>query len=92
MPETRPEPHHRATTPKPGDMAREGQLRIARSLKSAGHMHEAIHLLNDLLDNHSQGPEAREVIEEIESIAQDCERRGFIYAALDLYRHLDRLQ
>lgn len=73
-------------------MGREGRLRIARSMSRAGHYYQALHFLSDLLGEDSANADARAAAEELASIAQDCERRGFVYTAFVLYRQLERLQ
>ena len=80
------------TSPKPHTAGREGRLRIARSMRHAGHYHQAIHLLSDFLVDGSEDADARAAAEELAAIAQDCERRGFVYTAFVLYRQLERLQ
>lgn len=80
------------TLPKPRDAGREGQLRIARAMQVAGHTHQAVNILNGLLDGYPNDPGARAAAEELVAIARDCERRGYVYVALDMYRRLEHLQ
>jgi len=80
------------TLPKPRATGREGRLRIARSMRHAGHYYQALHFLSDLLVEDSTDADARAAAEELASIAQECERRGFVYTAFVLYRQLERLQ
>lgn len=80
-----------AQAPNPREAGREGRLRIARAMMRAGHMRQAIHSLNSLLAGYPGDPDAREAAAELVTTAQDCERRGFIYTALDIYRQLESL-
>lgn len=92
MPENSREKQDPATPPMAHEAGREGQLRIARAMKREGHYYQAIHSLSELLVGYPADPDARIAAEELASIAQDCERRGFVYTALNLYRQLERLQ
>lgn len=80
------------TSPKPHTAGREARLRIARSMRHAGHYYQALHFLNDLLVEDSADADAQAAAEELASIAQECERRGFVYTAYVLYGQLERLQ
>ena len=81
----------RTTLPRPQDAAREGQLNIARAMRSAGRVHQALQVLSYLLDSSPQDAQSRAVAEEMISLAHDCQQRGQYYTALHLYRQLEQL-
>lgn len=77
---------------RPGDTRRKGELRIARAMRDAGHIHQAIHLLTGLLGTYPQDAESRAAMDELMSLATYCEQQGRLYTALHLYRELEHLQ
>lgn len=81
----------RSGVPRPQDEAREGELNIARAMRAAGHVHQALHVLSHLLDKYPQDAESRAAAEEVVSLARDCQRRGQYYTAMHLYRQLEQL-
>lgn len=75
----------------PPDAARAGEIRIAQAMSAAGHVHEAIHVLNHLLEKYPEDAESRAAADEMLSLAQSCQQRGQYYTALHLYRQLEQL-
>ncbi|HEV8190255.1 MAG TPA: tetratricopeptide repeat protein [Ktedonobacterales bacterium] len=78
------------TVPRPFDAGREGQLRIARAMKNAGRIHQALHAFSRLMEHYPQDAESRAAMEELASLAADCEQRGQVYTALHLYQQLEQ--
>lgn len=80
-----------ATLHWPHDAGREGQLRIAREMKKSGHVQQALHALNRLMQTYPQDAESRAAAVELASLAKEYEQRGLVNTALHLYRQLEQL-
>jgi hypothetical protein len=87
----------RARTPEPSEVfdastaTRVGLLRLARNWQQAGGTYQAIHAYTQVLIRYPGTGAASAAVEELLGLAEQCERQGRFYTALNIFNKLEQL-